>query len=465
MRKYLLFLPVVMLIVVLVGCHSNVTEGAQVTVNITAPANNAQRDQGTAVNIRAEVTSTEDIAKVEFRIDDGLLETRLEPASLVATATEKKAYTSIWETTDATLGAHKIEVKAYDTATPTPNTGNATVNVTIVQPPTAPPTVVITAPADGAQVSANFDVDVVATPHEPGATIAKVDVTFAGTTKTVTGATGTVNFNSALAPDGDQTILAVATDSLGVTGSAEITVDANNPAPTVAITAPAAGAEVIGNFDVTANATPQAAEATITKIDVSVNGLTKTITGPTGTVTFDSLNLQNGANTITAVATDSNGKTGQATRNITVNNPVPFTVSVQDATVASGANVTVPLVMSDTTGVAGFQMTINYDQTKLELIGGDAALVKGAAVPGGSMIMPNTTTPGVIRVVVAGTANFTADGGEILTIAFKAIGAAGPTVVDIDDTAGAPTKMVFADAMAAPLDPQPTAVPGTVTIQ
>jgi len=465
MRKYLWMLPVVMVMVVLVGCHSNVTEVANVTVAVTTTPDAANPiDQGTAVNIRAEVTSTEDIAKVEFRIDNQLVGTRLDPASLVVTAATT-TYTHVWDTTGVALGQHTIEVKAYDTSEPA-NTGTDTVTVNVVTPPTAPPTVAITKPAaDGTEVSGNFDVDVEATANEPGATIAKIDVTFAGTTKTLTDACGTVNFNSIPVPNGNQEITAVATDSLDVTGSATRTVNVNNPPPTVAITAPAAGAEVIGDFDVTVAADAHTPGATITKVDVTFGGTTRTVNGDTGTVTFDSTTVANGAQTITAVATDSNGKTGQATRNVTVNNPTPFTVGVENVTVASGADVIVPIVMSDTTGVAGFGMTINYDQTKLELVGGDAAIVKGAAVPAGALLLPNTATPGVIRVAVAGTTNFNAAEQEILTIAFKAIGAAGPTAVDIDDTAGAPTRFEFVNAMATPIDPQPTAVDGTVTIQ
>ncbi len=237
------------------------------------------------------------------------------------------------------------------------------------------------------------------------------------------------------------------------------------PPPTVRITAPDAGATVSGDFDVTVEATPHTAGATITKIDVSVNGLTQTINGAAGTVTFNSLDLQNATNTITAVATDSNGKTGRATRDITVNNAAAFTVSVENATVAAGANVTVRILMSDTTGVAGFGMTVNYDQTKLQLVGGDAAIAKGEAVPGGALLQPNTATPGVIRVAVAGTTNFDTARNEILTIEFQAIGTAGPTAIDIDDTAGAPTTLEFIDAPGTPIDPPPAAVVGTVTIQ
>ena len=246
---------------------------------------------------------------------------------------------------------------------------------------------------------------------------------------------------------------------IGIMGTIE------GPPPTVNITTPDAGETVTGDFDVCVDATPNTPGATITRIDVAFAGTTKTVTGATGTVTFDSTAVANGSQTIAAVATDSNGRIGQATRDVTVNNVPAFTVCVQNVTVASGANVTVPIVMSDTTGVAGFQMTINYDQTKLELVGGDAAIAKGDAVPAEAMIMPNTATPGVIRVAVAGTTDFDATKTEILTIEFQAIGSPGPTAIHIDDSAEAPTLFQFSDATATPIDPQPTAVDGTVTIQ
>jgi hypothetical protein len=456
MRKYLWMLPVVMLMVVLVGCHSNVTEVAE-KVALKIVELQAQLTAGTTTSINAEVKTEAGVLidKVEFKVGDKVLDGTLIPDGT-------RAYCE-WSTTGFAPGDHEIEVIAKDAAGKVLGRSVKS-TVTITAPDLAKdPTVAITAPADGAQVSGEFDVEVEATPQGE-ATITKVEVTFAGTTKTVAG--GKVTFDSSKAANGDQTITAVATDSSGRTGSATSTVTVANLPPTVEITEPAAdGAEVIGNFDVTVAATPHAAGVTITKVDVTFGGTKKTVNAAAGTVTFDSTTVANGAQTITAVATDSNGKTGQATRNVTVNNPTPFTVGVENVTVASGADVIVPIVMSDTTGVAGFGMTINYDQTKLELVGGDAAIVKGAAVPAGALLLPNTATPGVIRVAVAGTTNFNAAEQEILTIAFKAIGAAGPTAVDIDDSAEAPTRFEFVNAMATPIDPQPTAVDGTVTIQ
>ena len=299
----------------------------------------------------------------------------------------------------------------------------------------------------------------------PWADVTPTDLSSGAATATVTDPI-TVTYTPAnLGPGLNFAVLSIcSTDytqiDIGIMGTIE------GPPPTVNITTPDPGETVSGDFDVSVNATPHTYGATITTVDVAVNGMAQTISGADGTVTFDSLNLQNGTNTITAVATDSNGRIGQATRDVTVNNVVPdFTVTVQNVTVASGANVTVPIVMSDTTGVAGFQMTINYDQTKLELVGGDAAIAKGDAVPAGTMIMPNIATPGVIRVAVAGTTDFDATKTEILTIEFQAIGSPGPTAIHIDDSAEAPTLFQFADATATPIDPQPVAVDGTVTIQ
>ncbi len=241
--------------------------------------------------------------------------------------------------------------------------------------------------------------------------------------------------------------------------------------PEVEITSPADGATVSGDFDVSVSADADPVQTsgvapgqtpTITKIEITFGGVTKTITGNGGTVTFNSLSVLNGSHEITAVATSSNGRTASDTIEVTVDN---FAVFVENANVAAGANVTANIKLSDTTGVAGFAMTINYDQTKLEPVGGDAAIVKGAAVPAGALMIPNTGTPGVILVVVAGTSTFNAAKTQILTIEFKAIGAAGATAVDIDDTAGAPTRLQFADAIGRPLDPQPVAVDGVVSIE
>ncbi len=149
------------------------------------------------------------------------------------------------------------------------------------------------------------------------------------------------------------------------------------------------------------------------------------------------------AHTITATAVDSFGATGS-----------------DSITVKTSGTATVSVNLSNTTGVAGFSMTINYDQTALEVVS-----VSGGEAATGLTIVPNIQTAGVIRVAGAGTQEFDTSKTEILVIVFKAVGAAGATVVDIDDTASAPTPLEFYDTSASKIDPGPTAVDGTVTVQ
>ncbi len=350
-----------------------------------------------------------------------------------------------------------------------------------------PVTIVATTPQDGATgVDPASDLTIVfSTEVDPGslAYTCSPAATFTATWNSPTNDTVTLEpgggvASAALAGDTTYTI-----SGIGVTpvdtfcyealtgGQFSFTTAAGGVQPEVEITSPADGATVSGNFDVTvaadANPVPSSGlalqqTATITKIDVTFGGVAKTISGSAGTVTFNSLLVVNGSHEVTAVATSSNGRTGADSIDVTVDN---FVVYVGNATVASGATFTATVNLADTTGVAGFGMTVNYDQTKLELVGGDAAVAKGEALPGSALLIANTATPGVISLAVAGMATFDNARTELLTIEFQAIGAAGPTVIDIDDTAGAPTRLLFADAMATPIDPQPTAVDGTVTIQ
>ncbi len=245
-------------------------------------------------------------------------------------------------------------------------------------------------------------------------------------------------------------------------GEFSFTTRSGGDPPTVAITSPAHGATVSGSFNVDVTATPQEPGATITKIDVTFGGSTQTISAASGTVSFASWIVPNGSYTVTAVATDSLGLTGQDTITVTVDN---YLVYAQDTTVATGGNVTVSINMTDTTGVAGFGMTINYDPAALQVVGGDAGVQKGAAVPGDAFLLPNTATAGIITVAAAGTTEFNTAEQQILTIQFQAIGGAGDTVIDLDDTPQAPASLEFYDNMGTKITPGPIALDGTVTIQ
>ncbi len=451
MYKYLWAIPLLAVALIVAGCHG---EGVQVRVTVTTPAAGASEYQGTPVNITATVTASAGVNKVEFRIDG------------VLAATDTTApFSYLWDTSGAAIGDHTISVTAYDMSTPT-RTAMATRTIAIEQPPTAPPTVQITSPQDGDTVTGSIDVTANATAVEPGATITKIDIILDGITKTITGASGTKTFDTTQVSNGARTIVAVATDSLSVTGAHTINVTVDNPVPTVNITDPAGGTTVSGVLNVTCNAAVGIPGATIDHIDVTLasSPVTKTITGGSGTVSFDTTQFTNGAHTITAVATDSFGLIGQASINVTVDN---FLVYAEDRAITSGGTGTVSVKMTDTSGVAGFQMTINYDPNDLVVVGGNAGVTAGAAVPAGTLLIVDTLTAGVgvITVAVAGVTLFDGAEDEILAIAFQAIGGAGDTLVDIDDTGGATTLLKFSDETGTDIVPQPAAVDGTVTIQ
>ena len=456
MHRYLWLVPAILVVMIIAGCSGEDPGicGGRVTVSITAPAAGEEIDQGTTTPIAVTVDATEGVDRVVFQID-----------GQTASTDTVAPYSYSWDTKNVSLGEHTITVIAYDKSSPEKSC-TATRTVTIKQPPFAPPTVSILEPSAGDEVGCGeFHVDVQAWPQEPGATITKIDVSLDGIMETVTGDSGEVNFNPTQLANGSHDIVAVATDSNNVTGSAKISVTVNNPLPTVNITGPQNGATVGGVFSVAVDASSGCGDVGIAKIDVTANGLTKTITGGSGEVTFNSLQLANGANTITAVATDTLGLVGQASISVTVEN---FTVYVQNATVASGGNVTVSVEMSDTTGVAGFAMTINYDAAALQVVGGNAGVQLGQSPAGAAsapLLMPNTATAGVITVAVAGTSEFASAEQEILTIEFQAIGSPGSTIVDIDDSPGAPTPLGFSDVMGSAITPTPLAVDGTVTIQ
>jgi hypothetical protein len=95
------------------------------------------------------------------------------------------------------------------------------------------------------------------------------------------------------------------------------------PSPSVTITQPADGSTVSGSVTVTGTATAQGG-ASISRVQVSSDGgAAQTATGGVDwSAGIDTAQLANGAHTITATATDSNGLTAAASIAVSVSNPV-----------------------------------------------------------------------------------------------------------------------------------------------
>ena len=155
------------------------------------------------------------------------------------------------------------------------------------------------------------------------------------------------------------------------------------------------------------------------------------------------------------------------------NEPTVYTVYGENAEVAQGGTTAVSIYLAVPPSTpAGYQMTINYDDSKLELVNGAEAVQVGAAVPASPnhIIAKNTSTAGVVQVTVVGwngseIVNLSTTNNEILNIQFQAIGAPGVVAIDIDTTAGAPTQLQLWTSGASQIGPPTAVIDGTVTIQ
>jgi len=141
--------------------------------------------------------------------------------------------------------------------------------------------------------------------------------------------------------------------------------------------------------------------------------------------------------------------------------PDVYTVYGENAEVAQGGTTTVSIYLAKPPATpAGYQMTINYNDSKLELVGGDSSVQAGAAVPASPnhIIANNVSTPGVIQVTVVGwngseIVNLSTSNNEILSIQFQAVGDPGVVAIDIDTTAEAPTQLQLWTSGASQIGP------------
>ncbi len=278
------------------------------TVSITAPANNASFAAPANITINATAADTDGtISKVEFFNGATLLGQSL-----------ASPFTIAWNGVAA--GSYSLTAKATD------NSGgvktSTAVNVTVANP--TPPTVSLTAPANGATFAAIASITVTATASaSAGATISKVDF-FAGSTLigTKTGASPYSIVWSGVT-GGTYVLTAVATDSRNlITTSAARTITVSAPPPpTVSLTAPANGATFTppATISLAATATPGSG-ASILKVEF-FNGATLLNNDQTPPFAFSWTSVPAGTYTLTAKATDNKGSS-------TTSAPVTVTVAV-----------------------------------------------------------------------------------------------------------------------------------------
>ena len=207
-------------------------------------------------------------------------------------------------------------------------------NVTVTTPANQPPTVSLTAPANGATFTAPATVAISAAASDADGTIAGVDF-FAGTTLVGTATASPYNFTWNNVAAGTYSLTAVARDDSGATTtSAARTITVNSPpnqAPTVSLTAPANGASFTAPASITVSASATDADGTVSKVDFFA-GTTLIGTDTTSPYSITWNNVGTGSYSLTAVATDNVGATTtSAARTITVTGntapPAPWTAA------------------------------------------------------------------------------------------------------------------------------------------
>ena len=288
-------------------------------VAISAPAGGATVSGGVAVT--ATASDDRGVVGVQLLLDGS-------PLGAEDTAAP---YSVTWDTLAANNGSHVLSATARDAAGNTATSAPITVTVFNAPPDTTPPTASVTAPQAGATVAGTVTLQATA-----GDDVGVVGVTFA-IDGVVTGAEDTtapysLAWSSAAVANGPHGVTAIARDAAGnsvVSAAVPITVDNDVTAPTVAVTAPSAGATVTGATTLTATADD----------DVDVVGVRFRIDGvPVGAedtsapyaLSWDSATVTDGPHVVTAVARDAAGNSAtSAGVSITVNNDVTApTVSV-----------------------------------------------------------------------------------------------------------------------------------------
>jgi hypothetical protein len=199
---------------------------------------------------------------------------------------------------------------------------------------TIPPTVSLTAPANGSTVSGT-GVTVSANASDNVA-VASVQFLLDGANlgAAVSAAPYQVSWDTTAVKNGSHTLAARATDTAGnSTTSAAVTVTVNNPdttPPTVTITAPAAGSSLAGTTTLTASAADNQAVASVQfQIDGTTVG--PALTAAPYSESWDTTTVANGTHTITALATDTSGNTASTSIQVTVSqtsDTTPPTVTV-----------------------------------------------------------------------------------------------------------------------------------------
>jgi RHS repeat-associated protein len=338
------------------------------TVSLTAPDEGSVHTLPVTVTLTAMASGAEvntPISRVDF----------YQGTTLIGGSTASP-YTIFW--TPTTAGSYVLTAKATDSAGGV--TTSAPHSIT-VQAANALPAVSLVSPIVNQNFTAPANVTLTATASDTDGTVNKVEF-FQGATLigTATAAPYTVTWNSV--PAGSYSLTAKATDDLGGmwTSAARTITVTTNLAPTVNLTAPAAGASYVAPAAITLSATAADTDGTIAKVEF-FQGATLIGTATAAPYAVAWSNVPAGSYSLTAKATDDRGSTTtSAARTITVNaTNTPPTVSLTAP--ADGAVYTLPATVTVSATAHGVE--VDTPITRVDFY-------QGTTLIGGSTASPYT---------------------------------------------------------------------------
>ncbi len=303
------------------------------TVSLTSPTNNSTFTAPATVSLAATASDSDGtVAKVDF----------YQGATKLGTATTAP-YTFSW--TNVAGGTYALTAKATD------DRGAATTSAVINVKVNKLPTVTITAPANNATIVLPATITINATASDSDGTVSKVDFYHDGVLLG-TDATSPYSYAWTNATPATYVLTAKATDNLGaITTSAPITINAKaNQPPTVAITSPVNGAQLLTGVLYPVNATASDPDGTVSQVSFySRHGQFDYLDAIDTTAPYSMMNaFEAGTAVIWAVATDNKGATTtSATVSFTVTQNQPPTIALTSP--ANGQTIVSPTAPPDIT--------------------------------------------------------------------------------------------------------------------
>ena len=311
------------------------------TVTITNPTNNSSFTAGSDIVLTANASDSDGtINKVEFFNGSTKLGEDL-----------TSPYSFTWSNVQA--GAYTLTAKATDNASAA--TTSTAVNVTVSNP-NNPPTVTITNPTNNSSFTAGSDIVLTANASDSDGTISKVEF-FSGSTKLGEDLISPYSFTWSNVQAGAYTLTAKATDNASAaTTSTAVNVTVSNPnnPPTVTITNPTNNSSFTAGSNIVIAVNASDSDGTVSKVEF-FSGSTKLGEDLTSPYSFTWSNVQAGAYTLTAMATDNISAVATSTAiTLTVNPNSPPTVAIanpaNNTSFTAGSNIVITANASDSDG-------------------------------------------------------------------------------------------------------------------